>query len=360
MTSTSEQDTQPFFNENITPLPQNTTIPITSGTCDEPKMQKTTSTTISSTAKECDQLIPVSLTDDNCPDPKSWLHPQDPGKKSDTLKAIAINKETSAEQDTHPFIKENATHSLKSTTISINTGICDDSMQDTTSTNLSSGITKEYNQQIPVLVIADSSPDPKSWLHLQDPEDPTSTLILYEDSKDHILNKTTWLCDSEIHAGQILLKQKFPLVDGLRDPVIVGALVTPAISEFVQIINTGSHWVCLSTIATSPGTVKVYDSLYQNVSAVAIDHSCRMLLYTGSTVTFSNERVQKQTNSNDCGLFALAFATDLCHGLDPTVQSYDQDKMRKHYINCLDLHNMVPFPRTSRWVPYHAITKRKQ
>ena len=48
MTSTSEQDTQPFFNENITPLPQNTTIPITSGTCDEPKMQKTTSTTISS------------------------------------------------------------------------------------------------------------------------------------------------------------------------------------------------------------------------------------------------------------------------------------------------------------------------
>lgn len=96
MTSTSEQDTQPFFNENITPLPQNTTIPITSGTCDEPKMQKTTSTTILSTAKECDQLIPVSLTDDNCPDPKSWLHPQDPGKKSDTLKAIAINKETSA------------------------------------------------------------------------------------------------------------------------------------------------------------------------------------------------------------------------------------------------------------------------
>ncbi|CAH3124470.1 unnamed protein product, partial [Pocillopora meandrina] len=92
-----------------------------------------------------------------------------------------------------------------------------------------------------------------------------------------ILNKITWLCDSEIHAGQILLKQKFPLVDGLRDPVIVGALVTPAISEFVQIINTGSHWVCLSTIAT----------------------------------------MQKQTNSNDCGLFALAFATDLCHGLDP-------------------------------------------
>ena len=238
-------------------------------------------------------------------------------------------------------------------------GTCNDSMKDTTSTNLSSSTTKQYNRQIPVLAIDDSSPDPKSRLHLQDPEDPTSTLILYEDLKDHILNKTTWLCDSEIHAGQILLKQKFPLVDGLRDSTTVGALVTPAISEFVQITNTGSHWVCLSTIATSPGTVKVYDNLYKNVSTVAIDHSCHMLLYTGSTVTFSNERVQKQTNSNDCGLSALAFTADLWHGLDPKVQSYDQDNMRKHYINCLDSHNMVPFPRTPRRVPYNAINKRK-
>ena len=145
-------------------------------------MQKTTSTTISSTTKECDLQIPVAVTDDNCPDPKSWLHPQDLGKKSDTLKAIAINKETSAEQDTHPSIIENATYSLKSTTISINSVTCDDSMQDTTSTNLSYGTIKEYNRQISVLVIDDSSPDPKSWLHLQDPEDPASTLILYEDA----------------------------------------------------------------------------------------------------------------------------------------------------------------------------------
>ena len=47
----------------------------------------------------------------------------------------------------------------------------------------------------------------------------------------------------------------------------MGALVTPAISEFVQIINTGSHWVCLSTIATSPGTVKVYDMSHAGVVA---------------------------------------------------------------------------------------------
>ena len=47
---------------------------------------------------------------------------------------------------------------------------------------------------------------------------------------------------TEIHAGHLLLKAKFPFVDGLHDTAITGTLVTPAISEFVQIINTGNGY----------------------------------------------------------------------------------------------------------------------
>lgn len=204
-----------------------------------------------------------------------------------------------------------------------------------------------------VIVVDDDSPDTKSWVHIQDPNDPKSTFTLYEDARGHILKKTNWLCDSEIHAGQLLLKAKFPFVDGLHDPAITGTLVTPAISEFVQIINTGNHWVCLSTISCRPGTIKVHDSLFQRISPIAIRHSCRLLMHTGGSILFSNEKVQKQINSSDCGLFALAFATDLCHGIDPVTQSYDQEKMRAHYVNCLDSLEMVPFPKTTRRVPYH-------
>ena len=32
----------------------------------------------------------------------------------------------------------------------------------------------------------------------------------------------------------------------------------------------------------------------------------------GSKVTFINEKVQRQVGGSDCGLFSLAFATDLC------------------------------------------------
>lgn len=134
-------------------------------------------------------------------------------------------------------------------------------------------------------------------------------------------------------------------------------LLAPVIGVFAQILN--SHWVCLSTISSGPGTVKVYDSLYHNVSPIAISHSCHMLLHTGDTITFLNENVQKQISHNDCGLFALAFATDLCHSIDPATQFYDQGKMREHYVSCLDSLDMVPFPRTSKRVHYHPTTKRK-
>ena len=62
-------------------------------------------------------------------------------------------------------------------------------------------------------------------------------ISLYSDCKKHLLNPITWLFDSEIHAAQL----KFPFIDGLVDPVIQGNLVTPAMTEFVQIINTGSR-----------------------------------------------------------------------------------------------------------------------
>ena len=53
-----------------------------------------------------------------------------------------------------------------------------------------------------------------------------------------------------------------------------------------------------------------------------------------------------------------AFAADLCHGLDPTNRSYDQAKMREHYISCLESRTITPFPTTTRRVPYHMDTKK--
>ena len=163
-------------------------------------------------------------------------------------------------------------------------------------------------QELPgkcLIVVDETSPDPETWLTINCPNRPDAKVTLYQASKENILDKKGWLTDSEIHAGQMLLKMEFPLVDGLCNPAVQGDLVTPAISEFIQIINTGAHWICMSTISSGPGTVKIYDTLYNRPNSVAIHHACHMLMYNGDKISFVNERVQRQTNSHDCGLFSI-------------------------------------------------------
>lgn len=55
--------------------------------------------------------------------------------------------------------------------------------------------------------------------------------------------------------------------------------------------------------------------------------------------------VQQQNGTLDCGVFAVSFATDLCHGLDPTAVTYSQKDMRQHLLHCLESHKFSPFPR---------------
>ena len=116
----------------------------------------------------------------------------------------------------------------------------------------------------------------------------------------------------------------------------------------------------LNTIFCISGVVKVDDSLCRKPNNVTIEHACRMILHTGPEATFVYEKVQKQLGSSDCGLFALAFATDLCHGLDPAKQSYNQEMMCRHFVSCLEKGKMTPFPNTAKRVPFHlAMQKTK-
>ena len=215
----------------------------------------------------------------------------------------------------------------------------------------------------PITIIVDeNSPDPSSWVTIANyyPDDPDCKLDLYTENKARILQKTTRLSDSEIHAGKMFLKRDFPFVDGLGDPAINGSHVVPATSDFIQIINTGAHWVCLSTISTTsiPGTVKIFDSMYHNANSTSIEHACRVLMYPGEKVTIVNEQVQRQVGGSDCGLFSLAFATDLCHGIDPINQKYNQGSMRQHYVHCLENGTLSPFPKIEKRVPFHLGSKK--
>ena len=65
-----------------------------------------------------------------------------------------------------------------------------------------------------------------------------------------------------------------------------------------------------------------------------------------------NQKVQLQTNGNDCGLFALASSTNICHGLNPMAQSH-----RRHFVDCIENHHMLPFSHTQKRVLFHKTVK---
>ena len=72
-----------------------------------------------------------------------------------------------------------------------------------------------------------------------------------------ILVQTTKKC---IHARQLLLKLKFLVWMAYMTQTLQVHWYLQQLVDFVQIVNTGNHWVCLSTTSCRPRTVKILPS----------------------------------------------------------------------------------------------------
>ena len=88
--------------------------------------------------------------------------------------------------------------------------------------------------------------------------------------------------------------------------------------------------------------ILVYDSVYCKVSDKIL---LAELLYTNRPeFTIGLANVSKQLGSSDCGLFSVAYITDIAFGLDPSHHVYQQSDMRDHFFKCLEQKKMEPFP----------------
>ena len=54
--------------------------------------------------------------------------------------------------------------------------------------------------------------------------------------------------------------------------------------------------------------------------------------------------VEKQSNGSDCGVLAIAYAFDLCSGLNPCTVRFDHSKIRSHLATCLENCQVTCFP----------------
>ena len=157
-----------------------------------------------------------------------------------------------------------------------------------------------------------------------------------------------------------------PYLDGLKDPVLVSILniPSPPTQEALQLNNIPGHWIISCSLG---GSVTVYDSLNSTIASRVrkqLAHVYRPLA-TGPdnliqvTIAGSCRRCRKQVGEHDRGLFAIANATALANGVDPTRLNFQQANMRKHTKLCLENRKLKIFPHPESDPASHSKRRRK-
>ena len=110
----------------------------------------------------------------------------------------------------------------------------------------------------------------------------------------------------------------------------------------LQVIHchTWDHWIVASTINCKDGEVNIYDSVFSTVDEETKDVVAN--LFHSSSMKLM--QIQKQVGGKDCGLFAIATATAIAFGADPTRLVFNQASMRRHLAQCFTDKVITLFP----------------
>ena len=105
--------------------------------------------------------------------------------------------------------------------------------------------------------------------------------------------------------------------------------------HFVQIFNTGDHWVCATNVfSSSTHVVYVYDSLYSHVSDLLVLQVSSLLLEEDypDEVEFVVRHFKQQTiGTGICGSYVVAACVACVLREDPTGRLYDEVTMGEAY-----------------------------
>ena len=72
---------------------------------------------------------------------------------------------------------------------------------------------------------------------------------------------------------------------------------------------------------------------------------CSFYKCTSDVFRLDVMNVVAQQNADDCGVHAIAYATELAHRADPVLCSWDFENMRPHLIQCLESGVIARFPK---------------
>ena len=158
------------------------------------------------------------------------------------------------------------------------------------------------------------------------------------------------LTDKHMQMAQHLVKIQFPVIGGLESTLLQQKNKKGTWTmNTVQIIycNKRSHWITATTKFCKLGQVNIYDSMFSKLD-VETRTTVKQMFGLKKADDINVVAMQCQKGSKDCGLFAIAVMTSLAFGEDPSTVSYDQDKLRRHLIDCITKGELSLFPK----IPY--------
>ena len=210
-------------------------------------------------------------------------------------------------------------------------------------------VEKLLADQIPAVVLTSSNEVAKANIVCPDDEPAAKNPRLDSDEDDEVwlrccpahnlkfadkdlITQNKQLNDAHMTYGQHLLKLQFPHINGFSSTQTIHRQAPYCHTDHViQIFFTRScHWIVASNTFSGDGDVS------------KDTHDLISHLFKGSNISVVQPQ-EKQSGTKDCGLYALAFATSLAYGHNPSTVTYNQAMMRKHIIDCFENKKIVPF-----------------
>ena len=219
-------------------------------------------------------------------------------------------------------------------------------------TNKSSSTIPTTNKSDPCTIpTSDLLPSPDTWVKIDG-------IVLNTDHK-YIIENGQWLNDTIIDAAQRLLRKQSSNIAGWQTPQLgVGYKFATCGTPFIQILHVlRNHWIVATNINCTSTTVNIYDSAYSAISHDTKLQIVSMIRPSTNELTYRNVNFQRQTNNSDCGVFAIAVATELVLGRDPVLCYWKIQDMRQHLIRCLENKELSSFPGKTRRIPPGSKTK---
>lgn len=153
--------------------------------------------------------------------------------------------------------------------------------------------------------------------------------------------------DNHINYAQRLLHHQFPDIHGLGLTLLQRKKPSKAIQCGLQIIHDrGDHWVVATqNIGCHDDIIKVFDSVYHCVDDQTKEICLNLFddppsADPASVINMSPMCMQQQPNQ--CGVLAIAVATNLLHST--SVTDINEAQARNHLMSCFENQKLTTFP----------------